>query len=72
MCNHNDHPLDAAFIVQLTQMSTGSTHLSDPTDRRGLARSIRAARRQTAFHNAAHRYAGPYRIFDHWTPRRPG
>ena len=69
MTNHTDHPLSARFIVQLTQMSTGSTHLSDPTDRRQLARSIRAARRETQRYQSQRDYAGPYRIFDHWQPR---
>ncbi len=69
MTNHTDHPLDAAFIVQLTRFSLGTTGLSDPRARRTRARDIRAARRDTQRYQAQRSYAGPYRIFDHWTPR---
>ncbi len=68
--DHSDHPLPAADIVLLTRFSIGSTRLADPDDRRELARSIRAARRRQSADWHLRSYAGPYRIFDHWAPRK--
>jgi len=67
---HAKQPLSAAFLVKLTRFSIGSLHLADPDDRRDRAREIRAARRIRQRDWALRSYAGPYRIFAHWAPRK--